>query len=151
MLIMNEDIINQAKEIRRKIHELEIKINVIGFDDIETKKKLMTAIKQFNQVDADGIQNMMKIHALQIVNEYTTLASNDVIEVNEDVIIPKYNNVVIAYNKMLKEKDNLQNQNSKLLDENNDLAESIRKLMGIFEKLGIKLDNNNQNPSPTYG
>ncbi|MGI0022492.1 MAG: hypothetical protein ACRD9Q_06490 [Nitrososphaeraceae archaeon] len=149
---MSDDVINRAKETRRRIRDLEVDMKSNSYNR-ERTDKLAEALNGFGKAEVNNNHELMTQYALQIEQSYSELVIIGYAEPSRNVL-SKYDNLAHNYQLLIKKKDelkqvlsqanekinSLEKTNNESFENNKKLVTIIDRLAGILKNLGIKLD-----------
>lgn len=153
---MSEDVIKDAKEIRRRIINMEVTRTI--HSDLSELRILTEALDGLLKAEEQKNNYLITQNAMKIVNSYSKLALHEDIEIT-DGLYKKYNKLVEHINQCSSYKENLKQEienekqekmrlnqmNEELVSHNKTLVIAIDRLTEKLEQLGIRLDEN-KNP-----
>lgn len=114
---MSENALQTARDIAKRIRELDISINIVGYDPEATTKheELRVQIDKFIRSEATNDGKALD-HALDIIETHDWLVHNGNVKLN-DSILTKYNDLARWYTNLKKDKDTLKADNEKLVEQ----------------------------------
>ena len=149
---MSDDVISRAKETRRRIKDLDVNIDYSTYYR-ERCGDLMEALDKFSKAEIEKDNDLMTQNAQKIEQKFSELVICGGIKQGQSMF-KKYDDLVQSYTYLVKTKDNLKEElkeinekinaleikNNESFENNRKLVIIIDKVVGILQKLGIKLD-----------